>query len=702
MFEVAQIVRVDPGPGSRGGGESAVVIAGRVLVDAARPGLAMHSAARSLEALMPWAGEHMDPEESARHWLVLSALDRPAPAAMLEGLAEEPAGLRLLVDGPGEAADTGDLAAAMRAGAVPLPHVAIRLYDLVGLAAAEDPASAPMGCRIAADWIASGRAVRLVAADGAGLCGTAALEGAVLALRPVVGHVPLPLLQRLGALAGPSTGLSTGGGGLKALRGRHARLNGDVLARIAADPETARAFRAAGCGLTRPVRKVDGPGPWGEETFATELGRYGVERAWLGAQITRSRRTFETLKALRTRETCLIVGNGGSLAEADPALFEEHDVICSNFAFNSPLLARHAKILTVTNALVAEQGAAGFNASPIPIKVAPMWLAHVLHEEAGFAFVNATGENAFFGQDPAEKISWASTVSFFNLQLAYGLGYRRALLVGFDHSYVQPDESRLGDVLEQTEDDPNHFDALYFKKRRWQAADTAAMEAVYRLAREAYAADERDVLNLSPTSKLDVFDRHPPEAPLPPLLSHSVVDAAPSIAFDLLADEDEAALEAREAMAAAGFSCGEAKISDTLDSGNYKHVVCALTDVTAKRRNWAYIYLKLQSFNGEIYLEFRQGDFVPSGFTPWPIPDADTWGSFLRVPLDGAERAARSLENFAGGLGVEDRDAFTRLVGALPTLLRSAFAKSGADGAAWESGLAALEASRKVEATAST
>ena len=694
MFEAAHIVRVEDG--ATGG--RPVTVATGLIADGGRPGLAMHSAARTLETLVSWADDLVDPAEAANHWLVLSALGEGLPAGALAGLSTNEPGLRLLVDAGatgGEIPGPDDLAAAMEAGVVPLPVVAMRLFDLAGLAADEEPATPPLGCRLAADWIRSGRPVRLVAADprtGAGGSeggpgsGTAAraLEGAVLPFRPLLGHVPLAVLTRLGTL--------TGSPGLKALRARHARLNGDVLAALAADPARAALFRAAGLALGRPVRKADGPAPWSEEVFATELGRYGVERAWLGAQIARSRRTFQTLETLRTRETCLIVGNGATLADVDPALFAAHDVIVSNFAFASPLLARHAKILTVTNALVAEQGAAGFNASPIPFKVAPMWLAGVLHEDAGFSFVNATGETAFFGDDPAEKISWSSTVSFFNLQLAFALGYRRALLVGFDHSYVQPQESRLGDVLDQTGDDPNHFDTLYFRKRRWQAADTAAMEEVYRLARAAWEEDRRDVLNLSPGSKLEVFDRHDPAEPLPKLLSKSELNAARRAALAAAVEQDEGTQQARAARAAAGFTCAEAKIGDTLDSDNYSHVVCGLTNVTAKRRSWNYIYFKLQSFNDETYLELRQSDFVPSGFTPWPIPDADTWGAFLRVPLDTPERATASLAHFAGGLGTVDREAFACLMAALPDLVRRAFAAAGDDAAIWARGLATLDA----------
>ncbi|ORE90122.1 hypothetical protein ATO13_23436 [Stappia sp. 22II-S9-Z10] len=749
IFESIHIVRHGPHG-------TAASIASRALVDPARPGLAMLSAARAVELARAFAASVVPPDEAAHHWVVFCALDRPADDETLARLCaghgagtnmsaghgaganmsaghgagadtsarsgagtDTSAGHRagadtsagLLVDAAGldETALASGLAAAMQAGAAPLPCVAVRLDALDDAPASEDPVGAPLGAHLAAGWIAAGRPVRLVPATAAqdgetpSLAGRDGLEGAALALRGAAGHVPLALLQRLGRLTGDT--------GLKALRARHARLNGDVLAAIAAGPAAsadvhaagpAADFRAAGLALTRPVRKADSPAPWAEEVFATELGRYGVERAWVGAQIARSRRIFKTLAETRTRETCLIVGNGASLGDADPALFANHDVIISNFAFNSPLLARHAKILTVTNALVAEQGAAGFNTSPVPVKVAPMWLARTLHEDAGFAFVNATGETAFFATDPAEKISWSSTVSFFNLQLAFALGYRRALLVGFDHSYVQPAESRLGDVLDQDEDDPNHFDPLYFKKRRWQAADTAAMEEVYRLARAAFEADARDVLNLSPASKLDVFDRHDPAEPLPPLRSASHARTlTPAAGFAAADEEDEAALEAREALAATGFACLSAKISENLDTGDYKHIVCALESVTAKRRAWNYIYFKLQNFKGETYLELRQGDFVPSGFTPWPIPDADTWGAFLRVPLDTPERAAKSLDHFAGGLGTEDREAFARLVEAIPDLVRAALdAEDGADTAIWAPGLAALEASRHVEVEA--
>ena len=89
---------------------------------------------------------------------------------------------------------------------------------------------------------------------------------------------------------------------------------------------------------------------------------------------------------------------------------------------------------------------------------------------------------------------------------------------------------------------------------------------------------------------------------------------------------------------------------------------------------------------------------MPAGFTPWPIPDADTWGSYLRVPLDTPERTAQTLAHFAAGLGVEDRNDFTTLLEAIPDLVRSALAESGDVASDWHNGLSSLEAASQMAA----
>ena len=233
------------------------------------------------------------------------------------------------------------------------------------------------------------------------------------------------------------------------------------------------------------------------------FSRY-FETNWYDAAIRRSQQRLIELSRFR-RDVCVIVGNGPSLQKTNLDLLKNADVIISNFATMHPQLAECASILTVTNDLVATQGAVDFNATKTA-KVFPFWLANSINETSETAFVPATVE-PIFNTELNGIFSWRSTVSYFNMQLAYALGYRKVLLVGFDHSYAQPRGMKEGDLIEQMKDDENHFDPRYFKGKTWQAADTTNMEKMYQLAKTAYEADGRDILNCTEGGKLEVFRR---------------------------------------------------------------------------------------------------------------------------------------------------------------------------------------------------
>jgi hypothetical protein len=57
-------------------------------------------------------------------------------------------------------------------------------------------------------------------------------------------------------------------------------------------------------------------------------------------------------------------------------------------------------------------------------------------------------------------------------------------------------------------DDPNHFNASYFGKGfRWQLPDLETSERGYRMARQAYEADGRQVLDATVGGKLTIFEK---------------------------------------------------------------------------------------------------------------------------------------------------------------------------------------------------
>ncbi|MEO0630380.1 MAG: hypothetical protein AAFY46_06595, partial [Planctomycetota bacterium] len=178
----------------------------------------------------------------------------------------------------------------------------------------------------------------------------------------------------------------------------------------------------------------------------------------------------------------------------------------SNYAHLKPELFEKATYLCVVNNLVAEQGAAAFNLLRGVTKVFPYWLGYCIDADDDTLFVNSVGYPKF-STDINENISWRHTVSFFHMQLAYGLGYARVALVGFDHSYRQAASFAEGDVVEQKDADQNHFDPRYFKGKKWHAADVDNMEAMYRLAKDAYEADGRTIVNATVGGHLELFER---------------------------------------------------------------------------------------------------------------------------------------------------------------------------------------------------
>lgn len=242
-----------------------------------------------------------------------------------------------------------------------------------------------------------------------------------------------------------------------------------------------------------------------EKFYTVGPQKWAFDAKWLECELGRSDSIFERLSQSRASDACILVGNGPSLKKTNLDDFGGADCFISNYAFLDRKLLALSKYLCVTNYLVAEQEPESFNLLDCVIKFAPYWLSYCMLATPDMCYVRSVGHAEFSG-DFRKNISWRSTVSFFSMQLAFALGYRKLLLVGFDHSYKQP-ASKEGDIIHQSEDDENHFDKKYFKGKKWQAADTGNMEAMYRLAKRAYARDGREIVNCTVGGRLELFRR---------------------------------------------------------------------------------------------------------------------------------------------------------------------------------------------------
>ena len=203
---------------------------------------------------------------------------------------------------------------------------------------------------------------------------------------------------------------------------------------------------------------------------------------------------------------CFVIGNGPSLNKQDLTLMKDEFTIGSNYLYHNIEKMRFLPtIFTIVNYLVAEQRIDEINALKT-IKIFPYFLNYCIKQDSNTVFLNSHAIKNF-PQDILKNISWQSTVTFFNLQLAYWLGFSEVYLVGVDNSYKQPKGGQEGSMVQQEEDDPNHFSKSYFKGLQWQKADTDAMEAMYKYIKIAFENDNRIVYNATHGGKLEIFTR---------------------------------------------------------------------------------------------------------------------------------------------------------------------------------------------------
>ncbi|MBL8474348.1 MAG: glycosyltransferase [Rhodocyclaceae bacterium] len=204
--------------------------------------------------------------------------------------------------------------------------------------------------------------------------------------------------------------------------------------------------------------------------------------------------------------TCVVVANGPSLRQSLNEDLFAFDLIISNFAYKDERLLQRARYYTIVNHTVAAQVRADWMYLDHLVKVFPFWLGRHVPDLPQTFFVNSTVDPAF-SPDARRNLSWRSTVSYFNMQLAVSLGYRQVLLVGFDNSYIQPQTVKEGDELIQKTDDPNHFMPGYFKGKTWQAADTGNMNDSYCQALSWSMANGVKFINCTVGGQLHAFPR---------------------------------------------------------------------------------------------------------------------------------------------------------------------------------------------------
>ena len=245
------------------------------------------------------------------------------------------------------------------------------------------------------------------------------------------------------------------------------------------------------------------------------------ESVWLGAQVLRLRATHVPMRirpqgrAARARltalrdahhgETCVILGNGPSIRGFDLTRLDGMPTFCLNRGY---LLwedsDRGPSFFVAVNDLVIDQ----FHRE-IAALSCPLFLPWIYRDRfrvvPNAVFVEIRIDQQFI-TDARRGIAPCGTVTVAAIQLAYHMGFSTVILLGLDHRFqtTGPPHARV----RQEGEDSNHFRSDYFGEGTlWHLPDLRLSERGYALARAAFEAAGRRVLNATPDSALDVFER---------------------------------------------------------------------------------------------------------------------------------------------------------------------------------------------------
>jgi 6-hydroxymethylpterin diphosphokinase MptE-like len=222
----------------------------------------------------------------------------------------------------------------------------------------------------------------------------------------------------------------------------------------------------------------------------------------------RNIKSLAAYENIHAGKRAFIIGNGPSLKGMDLGKLQNEITFGSNRIYLMfPEIGFSTTYLVSVNDLVLEQCAAEMAKLDTPKWVT--WRARN-HFTAGekilFLDSDYTGKEDFNHTSLASRTFEGFTVTYVALQIAYLMGIREAILIGVDHNFAT--KGPANSVIVSSGADPNHFSGSYFGPGfKWQLPDLDGSERAYRLARQAYEADGRKILDATVNGKLKIFDK---------------------------------------------------------------------------------------------------------------------------------------------------------------------------------------------------
>ncbi len=208
-------------------------------------------------------------------------------------------------------------------------------------------------------------------------------------------------------------------------------------------------------------------------------------------------------------QRCFIMGNGPSLTKMDLSpLADECTIGLNRIYLLFPKLRFEPTYYCAANELVLQQFSEEVARLHMPKFLDWSTRDRFDSDDSSNLFIRqALTLSDFFAGDITNPICSGGTITYIAMQIAYYMGFQQVILIGVDHSFADTgvpnrEEVRTSDV------DLNHFHPDYFPKgSRWQMPDLMRSESAYRLARDAFEKNGRQILNATEGGQLGVFEQ---------------------------------------------------------------------------------------------------------------------------------------------------------------------------------------------------
>ncbi|GGA29224.1 6-hydroxymethylpterin diphosphokinase MptE-like protein [Neptunicoccus cionae] len=205
-------------------------------------------------------------------------------------------------------------------------------------------------------------------------------------------------------------------------------------------------------------------------------------------------------------ETCVLVCNGPSLNKMDLEPLKHQTVIGLNkIHLGVEKFGFYPKYLVAVNEKVIGQSAQDIAAMNCVKFISNKGAQHVPADALTY-HINTKSPPARFCRDITAGIREGGTVTYAALQIAYFMGFARVVIIGMDHRFDFSGKPHEAHHMKGP--DVNHFSPAYFSGQTWDNPDLQRSEESYRIAREIFAAEGREIIDATLDGGCEIFVKH--------------------------------------------------------------------------------------------------------------------------------------------------------------------------------------------------